>query len=159
MFYVEHEELLFCLKDKNIGIMKKKLKSLSVGILSVLSVLGSNEKDVFAQSNPGAQWQTNSFSYLTDVLTSSDLTSSTASTWNSAWPPKHFVLSVTTQATGFLVALEGSLDNANWYQIAQTDTARGSVVNGIPISALYLRLNARIIGAGTSVTATAMGVR
>lgn len=159
MFYVEHDELRFCMKDKNMEIMKRKLKSLSVGILSVMSVLGGLEKDVFAQQTPGAQWQSNSFSYLTDTLTPSDLTSSTVSTWNSAWPPKHFVLSVTTQATGFLVALEGSLDNSNWYQIAQTDTARGVALNGTPMSAIYLRLKARVIGADSAITATAIGVR
>lgn len=158
MFYVEHEELLFCLKDKNMEIMKKKLKSLSVGILSVVGVLGVAERDLYAQ-NAGAQWQSNSFSYLTDVLTTSEPTSSVSSTWNSAWPPKHFVLSVTTQATGFLVALEGSLDNSNWYQIAQTDTARGVALNGTPMSAIYLRLKARVIGANSAVTATAIGVR
>jgi hypothetical protein len=73
-------------------------------------------------------------------------------------PPQFYTLGVTTTATGFVVRLQGSLDNVNWADVAITDTGVGNISNTSPRPMLYLRLRATTIAANTAVTATAIAV-
>lgn len=121
------------------------------------ALLCFNKAHAQVVTNPGLN--SRSFQYLTGVLSGSQLAiSPTAGTWNAEAPPKYFSLGVTTQATGFQVRLEGSLDNSNWSLISVTSSAIGMVSNPNPIPTLYYRIRAATLSANTSVTATAIGV-
>lgn len=104
-------------------------------------------------------YQRNNYQYLTGTLTPSQLTSIyTVNAINAENPPKYFTLAVTTTATGFLIRLEGSLDNSNWYDLAVTNNAIGAQTNTVPRPSLYFRMRADSIAANTTVTGTAIGV-
>lgn len=113
----------------------------------------------YAQSSlpPSPGYQSHSFQYVTGVLTSSNLTSNVANAFNSITPPKYYSLAVATTGAGFLVKLEGSLDNQNWQQLASTNTASGITSVSVPAPMLYIRLRGNPIPANVSVTATAIG--
>lgn len=115
-------------------------------------------KNADAQQNPGTQFQSRSFQYLAAEMTAVSPSPVTVSCWNAAVPPKYFTLSVTTQATGWVALLEGSLDNAKWTTLAVTNSAVGSVSNSVPFPALYLRTRANVIGSTSTITGTAIGV-
>ncbi len=132
------------------------MKTLIVGLIFGFSIL-TIPSMARAQVSPG--FQSNSFQYLAGVLTPSQAATTRAVTaWNSEFPPKFYSMSVTTTASGFVVALQGSLDGSNWSQIAVTSSAAGVVSNVAPIPALYLRMIAQTIAANTAITATAIGV-
>lgn len=104
-----------------------------------------------------AQYQTHSFQYLTSTLTTASPTGSSVSAFNSVDPPKWYSLYVTTAATGYVVKLEGSLDNVTFSDIAITNTGLGMISNVDPKPALYFRVRASTIPANTTITATAIG--
>jgi hypothetical protein len=125
--------------------------------LAVVALLCCLLKTARAQTTP--PFQSHNFQYLSDVLTPAQVTSQyVANAFNSTFPPKYFSLGVTTTATGFVVALQGSLDNVNWSTLAVTNTVFGVVSSILPKPMLYFRLQATTIGANTAVTATAIGV-
>lgn len=98
------------------------------------------------------------FQYLTGVLTATyPTTLPSAPAWNAEAPPKWYTISVTTTAAGFSVALEGSLDNVNWTNIA-TATGFSQVSNTVPLPSIYFRMRQTSLGSNTAVTATAIGV-
>lgn len=104
-------------------------------------------------------FQSHNFQYLTAVLNSSQRESSvTANAFNAQSPPKWFSMSVTTAATGWLVALDGSLDNRNWSTIAITSSALGVISNKDPVPSLFFRFRAMTALTNISVTPTAIGV-
>lgn len=126
-------------------------KLFSIIVIGVFLAKGAQ-----AQLSPG--FQSHGFQYLSGVLTTSQLTTErTANGFNGIMPPKYFSMGVTTTATGWVVALEGSLDNANWSTIAVTNSVFGVVSSILPKPMLYFRMRASTLSANTSVTATAIG--
>ena len=122
---------------------------------------------VNAFSDPGiipppvdAQFNSASFTYIYCMFTRLDQVDHLVSTVNAAWPPKWWTLQVTTTTTGaFRVALEGSLDETNWYQIAETSSAIGAATNITATTAKYVRMRTLRIPGSATIHAVALGVR
>lgn len=120
-----------------------------------LVVWGAN---VFAQSTPGGRFQSYNYQYLNGPLNAANPTTLPANAVNSLAPPQHFTMGVTTTATGWTVALDGSLDAINWKRILLTNTAVGNVSNITPEPMLYFRMAETGLSGASTVTATAIGV-
>lgn len=107
-----------------------------------------------------AQFQSANFTYIHCMFNRLDQVDHVVSTMNAIWPPKWWTIQVTTTTTSpFRVALEGSLDEINWYQIAETNSAIGAITNPVATTARYVRMRTLRIPGSAIIHATAIGVR
>lgn len=124
--------------------------------LAIIAICFFCARGAHAQLSPG--YNSYSFQYLNGVLTSTNtITSRSINAFNAMNIPKYYSMSVTTAATGFTVLLEGSLDNANWTQLASTTSGIGVVTTVNPAPMLYIRMRAPNLSSTQQVTATAVG--
>ena len=102
-----------------------------------------------------SNWQYLSYPLVGGTTT----TSPTMVAFNGMNPPKWFSLSVTSTAgSAIQVALEGSVNNVSWRQIAVTSSALGAISNTVPLPSIYLRLRAITLSNNVTITPTAVGV-
>lgn len=135
------------------------MKKLLIALLFLSGVNAFSNPDLIPPP-VDAQFNSSNFTYIHCSFNRLDQYDHIVSTVNSIWPPKWWTIQVTTTTTGaFRVALEGSLDELNWYTIAETSSAIGAATNITATTAKYVRMRTLRIPGSATIHAVALGVR